>query len=132
MDYAKWAEHVQDCLESRLFDTEYESKVEERGLPGTYYDLVWDELRDDVRMTTLDEMVAMDMRNGSLGEYRYSEMRKALEECGVETTSWDDSYVAERYRLMMALEIKHMSETWCAVNGYGAYATRNLPSHYVA
>lgn len=132
MDYAKWTEHVQDCLEPRLFDTELESRVEERGLPGTYCDLVWDELHDDVRLLTLDEMVAMDMRNGSMGEYRYSEMRAALEECGVNTTSWDDSYVAERYRLMMLLEIRHMSETWCAVNGYGAYATKNLSISYVA
>lgn len=131
MDYALWVEHVDDCLYSRLCDCDDFARVEERGLPGVYCDVVWDELHDDVRNTTLDEMIAMDMRNGSMGEYRYSEVRKVLKECGIDTTSWADDYCMERYRLLMARTILQLCEDECIVRGYGAYATNRLSINYV-
>lgn len=130
MYYAKWNEHVQDCLYARLYDTELYDDIDERGLPGVYYDVIWDELRDDVRLTTLDEMVAMDMRGGNLGEQYYTKMRKVLESCGVDTTSWSDSYVCERYRLLMARTIHQMSEDECVIRGLGGYATEVMTIRY--
>jgi hypothetical protein len=130
VNYAKWNEHVQDCLYARLYDTEDYANVEERGLPGVYYDVVWDELHDDVRLTTIDEMVAMDMRGGNLGEQYYSEMRKVLEECGISTTSWANDYVCERYRLLMARTIIQMAEDECVIRGFGGYATQTLTIRY--
>ena len=130
MNYAKWVEHVQDCLCDRVMDCEYEANIEERGLPGVYCDIVYDELHDDVRLTTLDEMIAMDMRGGSLGTIYYSDARETLEECGIDTTSWADGYCMERYRLLMARTIHELSEFECIVRGYGAYATQNLSISY--
>jgi len=130
MDYAKWNEHVQDCLYARLYDTEDYANVEERGLPGVYYDVIWDELHDDVWMTTIDEMVAMDMRGGNLGEQYYSEMRKVLEDCGIYTKNWSDGYVCERYRLLMARTIIQMAEDECVIRGLGGYATQALTIRY--
>jgi hypothetical protein len=130
MNYAKWNEHVQDCLYARLYDTEDYANVEERGLPGVYYDVVWDELHDDVRLTTIDEMVAMDMRGGNLGEQYYSEMREVLEDCGIDTTSWTNGYVCERYRLLMSRTIRQMAEDECIVGGYGGYSTDELTIRY--
>lgn len=131
MDYARWIDHVVECLESRVLDTEEEARVHERGLPGVYYDVVWAEYHDDVRNTTLDEMVAMDMRNGSLGEYRYSRAREVLEECRVDTLAWADDYCMERYRLLMARTIRQLSEDECVIRGYGGYATQYLTIRYV-
>lgn len=130
MDYAKWNEHVQDCLYVRLYDTELYANVGERGLPGVYYDVIWDELHDDARLTTLDEMVAIDMRGGNLGEQYYSEMREVLEDCGIDTTSWTNGYVCERYRLLMSRTIRQMAEDECIVGGYGGYSTDELTIRY--
>lgn len=130
MNYAKWNEHVRDCLYVRVYDTEDYASVWERGLPGVYHDVIWDELHDDVRLTTLDEMVAIDMRGGNLGEQYYSKMREVLEECGIDTTSWANDYVCERYRLLMARTIYQMCEDECIVRGYGAYATDKLNIRY--
>ena len=131
MDHAMWYDHVTDCLMMRVRDTEGYENIEERGLPGAYCDIVYDELHDDVRLTTLDEMIAMDMRNGSLGEYRYSGVRKVFKECMVDTTSWCDDYCMERYRLMMARTIYQLCELECVIRGYGAYDTRKLTVKYV-
>lgn len=131
MDYALWVDHVDDCLINRVRDTELEACVEERGLPGVYCDIVWDEYHDDVRNTTLDEMIAMDMRNGSMGEYRYSEVRKVFKECGVDTTSWADDYCMERYRLLLHRTIYQLCEDECIVRGHGGYSTKWLVIDYV-
>lgn len=130
MDYARFVEHVQDCLYDRVVGCEYEVELDERGLPGTYYDIIWDELHDDVRLTSLDEMVAMDMRGGSLGHIYYDDARNLLEECGIDTTSWSDNYVMERYRLLMARTLYQLSEDECIIRGYGGYATQSLTIKY--
>ena len=131
MDYALWVDHVDDCLYSRLCDCEDFARADERGLPGVYCDVVWDEYHDDVRNTTLDEMIAMDMRNGSMGEYRYSEVRRVFKECGIDTTSWSDDYCMERYRLLMHRTIYALCETECVINGYGGYGTKWIVPKYV-
>jgi len=131
MDYAKWVEHVQDALYDRVHDTEDFANVDERGLPGVYCDVIKDELHDDVRLTTIDEMIAIDMRGGNLGHCYYSKMREELEECGIDTTSWSNGYTCERYRLLMARTILgFMCESECVVRGYGAYNSKQLTINY--
>ena len=73
----------------------------------------------------------MDMRNGSMGEYRYSEVRKVFDECGIDTKSWSDDHCMERYRLLMERTIRYLAEFECVVRGYGGYATSCLVRKYV-
>ena len=82
MDYAHWIDHVVECLESRVMDTDEEARIYERGLPGVYYDVVWAEYHDDVRNT--GPLASTD----TAGLARCSRSVASTRSTGPTTTAW--------------------------------------------